>query len=46
MTAPTTAAAAPDTLPTPGLVVRLHDTAITGLTTLIASIEPELSSCT
>ena len=41
MTAPTTAAAAPDTLPVPGLVVRLHDTAITGLTTLIASIEPD-----
>lgn len=41
MTAPSTAAGAPDTLPVPGPAVRLHDKAITGLSTLIASIEPD-----
>ncbi len=37
----TTTAAPPDTLPVPSPAVRLHDKAITGLTTLIASIEPD-----
>ena len=37
----TAAAATPDTLPVPGTSVRLHNRAITGLTALIASIEPD-----